>query len=358
MDKQAPKISVVVPMYNVEKYLRLCLMTILEQTFKDFELILVDDCSTDGTLEVAKSFSDSRIKILRNSKNLGRPGPVRNVGLDAAQGDYVYFCDSDDAILPHALESLYNAAESTSADVSTTLSWFYAMNPEFQSLSSDMEVGIHTVSEFAPVSTDLKTRIYQEFVQRRIWLGPVHYLYRRKFLSDNKIKFPNETAEDVFFNFDVIYATSKITKMNVPFYVYRIHQNSESHNPKKLQKNIQSLSALHNHIEKKLSPLGDPGFLRVMLMFGISQVMETHVVKQLNLDVGSVDELLEGLAPNFGQSSSFLLTFLYLYNTLTQENQTLKERMNNIDSNLIQENEHLKITLQNIGKQISEVLKV
>jgi len=64
MSENAPKISVIVPMYNAEKYLSLCINSILAQTFKDFELILIDDCSTDKTLEVAKSFSDSRIKIL------------------------------------------------------------------------------------------------------------------------------------------------------------------------------------------------------------------------------------------------------------------------------------------------------
>lgn len=293
MIENAPKISVVVPMYNVEKYLHLCISSILNQTFRDFELILIDDCSTDNTLAVAKSFSDSRIKILCNKKNMGKPGPVRNVGLDAAKGKYIYFCDSDDAILPHALESLYNAAEDTSADVSTTLSWYYAPDAEFKSLTSDMKVGIHTVSEIAPVSTDLKTRIYQEFVQRRMWLGPVHYLYRRKFLLDNKIKFPNETAEDVFFNFDVVFATYKITKINVPYYVYRIHQNSESHNPKHLQKNIQALSALHNHVEKKLSPLRDPNFARVILMFWISQVMGTHILNQLTPDGGGYRRTFE-----------------------------------------------------------------
>lgn len=84
------KISVIVPMHNAEKFLDLCVSSILQQTFEDMEIILVDDCSTDKTLEIAKSFGDPRIKILRTEKKLGYPGAVRNVGLDAAVGEYVF----------------------------------------------------------------------------------------------------------------------------------------------------------------------------------------------------------------------------------------------------------------------------
>ena len=90
MSENAPKISVVVPMYNAENFINVCIISILEQTFKDFELILIDDCSTDKTFEIAKSFNDSRIKLLQNEKNLGMPGSVRNVGIDAAQGEYIF----------------------------------------------------------------------------------------------------------------------------------------------------------------------------------------------------------------------------------------------------------------------------
>ena len=75
MSQTNPKISVIIPMYNVEKYLNFCISSVMGQTFKDFELILVDDCSTDKTVEVAKKFDDPRIKILRNEKNFGCPGP-------------------------------------------------------------------------------------------------------------------------------------------------------------------------------------------------------------------------------------------------------------------------------------------
>ena len=145
MSENAPKISVIVPMYNAEKYLSLCINSILAQTFKDFELILIDDCSTDKTLEVAKSFSDSRIKLLQNEKNLGTPGAVRNVGIDAAHGEYLFFCDNDDVMLPNALEILYSTAKINNADVSTTKKSYWAQNPDFMDMK-DIKVIVNPPS--------------------------------------------------------------------------------------------------------------------------------------------------------------------------------------------------------------------
>ena len=165
MEGNTPKISVIVPMYNVEKYLGICINSILNQSFKDFELILIDDCSTDKTLEVAKSFTDSRIKILRNEKNFGTPGLVRNVGIDAAQGDYIYFCDDDDAILKNGLEILFKAAEENNADIVNTTQWYTSKNPEFQTLKN-LQVKIMKIADVASVSSDLKTRIEEEFLKK------------------------------------------------------------------------------------------------------------------------------------------------------------------------------------------------
>ena len=107
-----PKISVIVPMYNVEKYVGCAIQSLLNQTFTDFEAIFVDDCSTDKTLEIAKGFNDNRIRIVQNAKNFGMPGLVRNIGIDLAKGKYIYFLDSDDAMLPYCLELLYSKATS------------------------------------------------------------------------------------------------------------------------------------------------------------------------------------------------------------------------------------------------------
>ena len=101
------KISVIIPVYNVEKYIEDCLNSILVQTLKDFEIICIDDCSTDNSLQIIETYThkDKRIKILKNKKNEG-PSYTRNIGIEMAQGEYIYFLDSDDMIEKNALQEL------------------------------------------------------------------------------------------------------------------------------------------------------------------------------------------------------------------------------------------------------------
>ena len=96
------------------------MQTLLAQTFADFEVIVVDDCST----EIVNTLVDPIIKIVRNEKNLGLPGAVRTVGLAHACGYYIYFMDDDDLIAPNGLEILFNAAESSQADVTSSVYYF------------------------------------------------------------------------------------------------------------------------------------------------------------------------------------------------------------------------------------------
>lgn len=97
------KISVIMPVYNGEKYLREAIDSILNQTFTDFEFIIINDCSTDSTEDIIKSYDDSRIVYIKNEKNLGVAGTL-NKGLDVAKGEYVARMDADDISLPARFE--------------------------------------------------------------------------------------------------------------------------------------------------------------------------------------------------------------------------------------------------------------
>jgi Glycosyltransferases involved in cell wall biogenesis len=112
-----PIISVIIPVYNVEKYLDQCIKSVLDQTLKDIELICVDDGSTDGSLAILNSFAaqDRRMRVL-TQKNLGA-GAARNKGLETAHGKYLSFLDADDFFEPTMLELAYNRGEQTQADI-------------------------------------------------------------------------------------------------------------------------------------------------------------------------------------------------------------------------------------------------
>lgn len=113
-----PSISVIVPVYNTEKYLPRALDSILTQNFSDVELVCVDDCSTDSSLSILQEYkkNDGRVKLFRNEKNEGA-GYTKNFGMKMATGKYLCVCDSDDYIVPGALAFLYEAAEKEAVDV-------------------------------------------------------------------------------------------------------------------------------------------------------------------------------------------------------------------------------------------------
>ena len=111
------EISVIIPVYNSEKYLKKCLDSLLNQTFKNFEIICVNDGSVDNSLKILEEYKlkDNRI-VLINSKNEG-PGSARNKALDVAKGRYIIFVDSDDWVDEKCLEIFYTNANITNADI-------------------------------------------------------------------------------------------------------------------------------------------------------------------------------------------------------------------------------------------------
>ena len=222
-----PKISVIVPMYNVEPYIAVTIGSILNQTFGDYEVFLIDDASTDRTVKVAKSFKDRRITIIENKKNLGGtlgPGLVRNIGLERARGEFIYFMDSDDIIMQNTLELLLREIERRKADVVISTKFF---SMEENEAGGEPEVLIRGGGNVDAVSKDLKQRITEEYCRQKAPVGVVYSLFRKKMLEDNNIKFRDVADhEDGVFFMDVICSTGKIVKINEPFYFYRWRKGS------------------------------------------------------------------------------------------------------------------------------------
>ena len=117
-DMSSSKISVIIPIYNTEEYIEECILSIVNQTFSDFEVICIDDGSTDDTLNILNRFAseDDRIKIIHLNQNYG-VSYARNIGLNEAKGDYVLFIDSDDFLEYNALGEVYSLAKKLSADI-------------------------------------------------------------------------------------------------------------------------------------------------------------------------------------------------------------------------------------------------
>ncbi|WP_159634904.1 glycosyltransferase family 2 protein [Sphingobacterium composti Ten et al. 2007 non Yoo et al. 2007] len=135
------KVSVIVPIYNVEKFIEKCVINLLEQTLSEVELIFVDDCTPDKSIEILESLIQQypsripHVKIIRHEINKGLPA-ARNSGLKAATGEYVFHCDSDDWLEKYSLELLYNKAISDDADI-VWCDWFLSFKDNERYMSQN-----------------------------------------------------------------------------------------------------------------------------------------------------------------------------------------------------------------------------
>ena len=113
-----PLVSIVIPIFNVEKYISQCLNSAISQTYQNIEILCIDDNGEDESMKIVSSLSetDSRIKIIHHKTNLGL-GPARNTGIRTSRSDYIYFLDADDWIKPNEIENLVIAATQNSADI-------------------------------------------------------------------------------------------------------------------------------------------------------------------------------------------------------------------------------------------------
>lgn len=119
--KNEPLISIITPMYNAEKYILETIQSVLRQTYQDWEMIIVDNKSTDKSREIVKSVNDDRVKLIDLGYNSGGPARPRNIGLDNAQGEFIAFLDADDVWLPEKLEKQINFIQKEDVDIVHTL---------------------------------------------------------------------------------------------------------------------------------------------------------------------------------------------------------------------------------------------
>ena len=217
-------ISILVPVYNVERYLNQCLNSILQQTFRDFEVICINDGSTDHSLEIIKSFiaKDKRFKLI-DKINTGY-GHSMNQGLSQCQGEYISIIESDDYIKPDMLERLYTVAKENNLDVARCN--YYIFSKFSKKLNNDYIRDILANKVLKPL--DHIKIFYQP---PSIWVN----LYKREFIDKYKIRFL-ETAgasfQDTSFVFKVYALCKRFMFINEALLYYRIDNNGSSINNK------------------------------------------------------------------------------------------------------------------------------
>lgn len=224
-----PTISILVPCYNVEKYLRECLDSIVNQTFTDYEAICINDGSTDTTLSILKEYAekDSRFVII-DKKNSGY-GASMNMGIDAAKGKYLGIVESDDYIEPEMFEKLHKEAEEYKLDCVRCL------YREFNDLKGTMRIVDDSNIKLYEFGKVFKPREQQHifFIAPSIWVG----LYNREFLSSNGIRFletPGASFQDTAYAFKVYASAERVKVIPDVLHNYRINENSSVTSPGKI----------------------------------------------------------------------------------------------------------------------------
>lgn len=217
------KVSVVVPVYNVEKYLKDCLNSLINQSLREIEIICVNDGSTDSSLSILEEYDDERIKII-TQENKGLSG-ARNTGFKKASGEYTFFLDSDDWLELNALEEMYNLSEKLDLDI--CLCQFVNYIHE----SNTYEHNDYTDITALNPSFDGTVFNYNDIsdVIFKITHSAANKLYKTDFLKDLNAEFPEGlNYEDVVYFFKVFLMASRVSIVRKPFYIYRIRDNSIS----------------------------------------------------------------------------------------------------------------------------------
>lgn len=209
------KISIVVPVYNAEKELQRCVDSILRQSFSDWELLLIDDGSRDGSAKICDSLAgrDSRIRVYH--KENGGVSSARNLGIRKAEGEYLIFADSDDTLFPDALETLYQKARETDAEL-VVCGFTYLVEQSGKSVDNLPEKAFCGGRE-----AYLEERFLADFRQE-FFNPPWNKLIRRELLPENNIRFGEEYAicEDMAFSMQVLEKCGRICVIPVSLYCY------------------------------------------------------------------------------------------------------------------------------------------
>lgn len=236
-------VSVIVPVFNVEKYIETCIQSILKQTFKDYEIIFIDDASRDNSLGILERYKKEydNIKVFNNKNNMG-VSYARNLGIEKAIGEYLLFIDSDDFINNICLETLINNVKDADIIISNYVR-FYGKSGT--SLKNEL------IDNDTLTLEELKNKFFY-FYNKNIIHTPVSRLYKKEIIDRYNIRFNKKYSlgEDLIFNFQYLEKAKKIKFIDNYLYYYR--WTNESLTNKYIDNYLEIKMELIDYIEKFL----------------------------------------------------------------------------------------------------------
>lgn len=293
---KSPKISVLIPLYNRKQYLAQCIDSVLNQTFKDYEIIIRDDGSTDGSFEFvkkkySKQISSSKMKLLRNKKNLGEFVTENNLLQDSA-GKYVMVLHTDDLYLPHALQHLYEVAEKFHADVVHTTMLYNSPpdgvineNTQFQLRCNDIQP-IKDI-QLIPESPELR---FQKALCPNGMYGDIQYtMFNSEFVRGNKLLYDYfgnpHTGSEVFSCFCLawIMLAKVFVETPLPCYIRRDSPYSDTNR-------VLSLAHVESFIGKIIKSIAhfDEVISQIKFLKDNEAIVKYHILTKMFLMQGGL----------------------------------------------------------------------
>lgn len=221
-------VSIVIPTFNSAAFVGETINSVLNQSFGDFELIIVDDGSSDNTLNVCRQFDDPRISIIEHKNNQGCSA-ARNTGLRCASGKYIYFLDSDDLMTPKMLAILYKNAEKFNVDAIRTANFYKRQELSPGVFSEITPAKFSHIRPYGIAPEDLNQRLNALVIGRRGYAMASLFFYRRDFFIKNSLELPNMIFEDEAFSVAVFALAERVLVLPSRLLVYTARHGSILH---------------------------------------------------------------------------------------------------------------------------------
>lgn len=271
-----PKVSIIVPVYNVEKYIGRCIESIQKQTLTDWELILINDCSLDNSLKIIQDYAkkESRIIIKCHKENHG-PMMARRWGDEIAGGEYITYCDGDDMMPENALQILYNAAILDNADL--VMGSYTCINTNGE--RKDVIIERNRI--------DSRESLFKDFIRHQPLWGK---LFKTDILKahDYNVVDHMKNGEDAYMLYQMVPYINKVIK--VQEIVYNYMQNNDSSSQRRYS--LDSLESIMQVNSLRISLINDYPHLKKDLLRCVSDALNTLIVEGYDID-GQLSQLME-----------------------------------------------------------------
>ena len=237
-----PLVTVIIPVYNVEEYLRQCLDSVLAQTYKNLEVILVDDGSTDSSIKICQGYCDRDERFKLYKKKNGGASSARNLGLDRAKGDYLYFLDSDDYLKSIALERMVKCACQNNADL---------VFIEGETINDQNNQVSGKYNHFKHYSPNAPYLLMEEMMDKKeFYVGTPFFFIKKEIFDKNQIRFKEGIiSEDMIMAYQLCSLAVKGANVHEEIYVRRYRPNSVTTSAKS-EKNYLSMATVYWEVSR------------------------------------------------------------------------------------------------------------